>query len=135
MDDDGDVNIDILKDMLGEDFENAFPVDVKCGITIPRTYKEAINDPRYSKQRKAAMAEEMLALHSNNTFREVLLPEGANLFTCKWAYAIKTNDNGSLEWFKARPVARGFSQVFGEDYNKTFAPTVRMDTLRLFCCA
>ena len=29
-------------------------------------------------------------------------------------------------------MARGFSQVHGQDYSETFAPTVRMDTLRLF---
>jgi hypothetical protein len=34
--------------------------------------------------------------------------------------------------FKARLVARGFSQVHGQDYSDTFAPTVRMDTLQLF---
>ncbi|KAI0999418.1 hypothetical protein K3495_g8777 [Podosphaera aphanis] len=131
LDNEGNVNIDVLKSMLREGFESAFPVDVKCGITIPRTYIEAVNDPRYSKQWKAAMAEEMLALHSNNTFREVL-PKSANLVTFKWVYAIKTKDNCSLKRFKAKLVARGFSQVFGEDYNETFAPTVCMDTLRLF---
>jgi hypothetical protein len=40
--------------------------------------------------------------------------------------------SGAIERFKARLVARGFSQVMGVDYNNTFAPTVRMETLRLF---
>jgi hypothetical protein len=40
--------------------------------------------------------------------------------------------DGTIERFKARLVARGFSQVYREDYTKTFAPTVWMDTLRIF---
>ena len=40
--------------------------------------------------------------------------------------------DGEIERFKARLVARGFSQVQGEDFNETFAPTMRIDTLRIF---
>ena len=47
-------------------------------------------------------------------------------------FTIKTNVDRSLERYKARLVARGFSQVHGEDYTDTFAPTVHTDTLRIF---
>lgn len=47
-------------------------------------------------------------------------------------FTVKYKSDNSLERFKARLVARGFSQVQGEDYSDTFAPTVRMDTLRIF---
>jgi hypothetical protein len=40
--------------------------------------------------------------------------------------------DGIIERFKARLVVRGFSQVYREDYTKTFAPTVWMDTLWIF---
>ncbi|RFU24803.1 hypothetical protein B7463_g11531, partial [Scytalidium lignicola] len=79
-----------------------------------------------------AMAEELLSLHINGTWEEVISLKGANLVLCKWVYAVKTNVDGTIERFKACLVARGFSQVHGEDYLKTFALTVRMDTLRLF---
>ncbi|RFU24805.1 hypothetical protein B7463_g11533, partial [Scytalidium lignicola] len=64
--------------------------------------------------------------------KEVIPPKGTNLVSCKWVYTIKTNVDGIIKRFKARLIARGFSQVYREDYLETFAPTVKMDTLRLF---
>lgn len=78
------------------------------------------------------MVEEMLSLHANSTLKEVILPRGANVVSCKWVFTVKTTASGVVERYKARLVARGFSQVHGKDYDQTFAPTVRMDTLRLF---
>ena len=45
---------------------------------------------------------------------------------------MKTKINSSIERFKARLVARGFSQAYGVDYTEIFALTVRMDTFRIF---
>jgi hypothetical protein len=132
LDQEGDVDLDELKAGLGESFETAFPAEVIAGVHIPRTYKEAVTDSKYGKKWRAAMAEEMLTLHANQTFKEVVTPDRANIVSCKWVYTIKTDNDNNIERFKARLVARGFSQVYGEDYNQTFAPTVRMDTLRIF---
>ncbi|TVY60796.1 Retrovirus-related Pol polyprotein from transposon TNT 1-94, partial [Lachnellula suecica] len=113
LDQGGDIDLNELKAVLGESFETAFPAKVIASVDIPRTYKEAVTDPKYAKKWKAAMAEEMLTLYANKTFKEVIAPNGANIVSCKF-------------------VARGFSQVYGEDYNQMFALTVRIDTLRIF---
>jgi hypothetical protein len=101
-------------------------------IPIPKTYEEAINDPQYGTEWSAAIQAEIAQLIANSTFEEEKCPDGANLVTTKWVFLVKLNLDGSVERFKARLVARGFSQVWGEDYDETFAPTVRMDTLRAF---
>ena len=110
----------------------ALPAVEVNGIRIPRTYREAINDREYAIQWKAAIQEEITSLVSNGTWEEFVLPEGANLVSTKWVFTIKTKSDGSVERFKARLVARGFSQEYGIDYTETFAPTVRIDTLRIF---
>jgi hypothetical protein len=101
-------------------------------IPIPRTYKEAVNDPEYGQSWRDAIQEELASLQVNGTWEEQIPPKGANLVSTKWVFTIKVDADGTIERFKARLVARGFSQVHGEDYMETFAPTVRMDTLRIF---
>ena len=101
-------------------------------IPIPRTYNQAINDPEHGSGWRIAIQEELVSLAQNGTWREEVPPPAANLVSSKWVFTIKTNADGTLERYKARLVARGFSQVYGEDYFETFAPTVRMDTLRIF---
>src|SRR5436190_16811821 len=65
-------------------------------------------------------------------FQDRSFPKGTNLVSTKWVFTVKLQVDGTVEWFKARLVARGFSQVYREDYTETFAPTVQMDTLQIF---
>ena len=48
----------------------------------------------------------------------------------KWVYKIKYNEDGSIEKYKTRLVAKWYSQQLGIDFNKTFALVVRMETIR-----
>ena len=63
------------------------------------------------------------------TFELVPQPKDRKVVGAKWVYAIKTDQNGT-EKYKARFVAKGYSQVQDIDYQETFAPTARMSTVR-----
>ncbi|KAI1006139.1 hypothetical protein K3495_g2087 [Podosphaera aphanis] len=112
--------------------ELAFPVQVINGISISKTFEQAVNDQIHGKMWKNAISTKIEALLSNGTWEEQKLPTGANLVSTKWVFTIKLKNDGTIESYKARLVARGFSQQLGIDYTETFAPTIRMDTFRLF---
>ena len=57
--------------------------------------------------------------------------EGKYVVTSKWIYKIKHAVDGSIEKYKARFVAHGFSQKEGIDYEETFAPVARYTSIRL----
>ncbi|OWZ09396.1 polyprotein [Phytophthora megakarya] len=78
-----------------------------------------------------AMDDEIRSLLEKGTFEVVPLPPGRSAIKSKWVFKKKTLADGSLDKYKARIVAKGYSQRFGEDYTETFSPVVRHSTLRL----
>ncbi|CAI7883570.1 unnamed protein product [Closterium sp. NIES-53] len=98
-------------------------------IPTPRSYAEAITGP-YSSQWQAAMDAEMASWKSTGTYVDEVPPPGANIVDGMWIFRVK-RPPGSPPAFKARYVARGFSQRQGVDYFHTFSPTPKMTTLRV----
>ena len=49
---------------------------------------------------------------------------------CKWIYKIKTRSDGSIEHYKARLIAKVFTQEYEIDYEETFAPVARISSVR-----
>ena len=50
---------------------------------------------------------------------------------CKWIFFSKTKGRWEHRWFKARWVARGFTQSNGIDYQEAFAPINKLNTVRI----
>ncbi|CAI7853907.1 unnamed protein product, partial [Closterium sp. NIES-54] len=96
-------------------------------IPTPRSYAEAITGP-YSSQWQAAMDVEMASWKSTGTYVDEVPPHGVNIVDGMWIFRVK-RPPGSPPAFKARYVARGFSQRQGVDYFQTFSPTPKMTTL------
>jgi hypothetical protein len=79
---------------------------------------------------KDAMMEEYQSIMKNDVWEVVLRPEGKSVVTSKWIYKIKDVADGSIEKYKVRFVARGFSQKEGEDYDDTFASVAKCTSIR-----
>lgn len=95
----------------------------------PKSYSEAIQgDERV--QWLTAMQEEIEAHEHNGTWELVDLPPGKTAIGSKWVFKVKTSADGEVQRYKARFVARGYSQKYGEDYDEVFAPVVMHTTFR-----
>jgi hypothetical protein len=77
-----------------------------------------------------AMTEEYQSIMKNDVWDIASRPEGKSVVTYKWIYKIKYAADGSVEKYKVRFVARGFSQVEEIDYEETFAPVSLYTSIR-----
>ncbi|XP_074327978.1 uncharacterized protein LOC141665894 [Apium graveolens] len=76
-------------------------------IPEPTSYKIACQHSVWCQ----AMAIELAALEANKTWKIVPLPPGKRVVSCKWIYKVKFNQDGTVERYKARLIARGFTQT------------------------
>lgn len=102
---------------------------VSVGVEEPLNYRDAISGPEAT-QWKVAMQEEMDSLIGNGTW--TLVKENNQKSTdCRWVFKKKVNVDGVVVRYKARLVARGFSQIYGVDYTETFSPVMRLQSFRI----
>lgn len=76
------------------------------------------------------MLSELQALQENGTWTLTPLPTGKVPIGCRWVYKVKHKADGSVERYKARLVANGFTQLEGVDYQETFSPTAKIIIVR-----
>lgn len=72
----------------------------------------------------------MDSLKKNGTWKLAKLPANRTPITNKWIFKVKRGVDGAPDRYKARLVARGFSQRYGIDYCETYSPVAKLDTLR-----
>ena len=95
----------------------------------PQTRKEAMNSSDAELWDEAEKTE-VQTLNNMNTFLPMKLPPGAKAIPSHMVYKTKKNSAGKTVKHKARLVAGGHRQVYGRDYDETFAPTAKMRSLK-----
>eukprot|EP00253_Pinus_taeda_P035126 PITA_35126 len=113
-----------LSDIYDEGMNSLFAL--YCHVDDPIHFEDAIKDKKWIE----AMDEEINAIERNKTWDLVELPKGKEVIGVKWVYKTKSNNEGKIERQKARLVVKGYKQQYGRDYDETFVPVERMETVR-----
>ncbi|KAG9458830.1 hypothetical protein H6P81_003338 [Aristolochia fimbriata] len=93
----------------------------------PRKVEDALRDEFWIR----AMQEELEQFSRNQVWTLVPRPANINVIGTKWVFKNKTDEEGNVVRNKARLVAQGYTQVEGVDFDETFAPVARLESIRL----
>lgn len=110
-----------------EDFESYLCYNEGI-LDVPLTYNDAITSAN-SEKWKVSISEELQAHSDNNTWTLVEKPKSVKVIGCKWVFRVKDEPTGLR--YKSRLCAKGYAQTKGMDYDETFSPTVRYDSIRV----
>ena len=77
------------------------------------------------------MEEEMKCLADNSTWVLIDLPHDRKTIKCRWVYITKRDTKGNVTHLCSHLISKGFSQTEGINYEETFAPIARLDSLCL----
>jgi hypothetical protein len=92
----------------------------------PYRIEDALRDPDWV----LAMQEELNNFTRNEVWHLVPRPN-QNVVGTKWVFRNKQDEHGLVTRNKARLVAKGYSQVEGLDFDETFAPVARLESIRI----
>ncbi|RVW49720.1 Retrovirus-related Pol polyprotein from transposon TNT 1-94 [Vitis vinifera] len=93
----------------------------------PKNVEEALNDEAWVD----ALHEELNQFSRNDVWFLVPRPKDVNVIGTKWIFKNKMDENGVIVRNKARLVAQGFKQIEGIDFDETFAPVARLESIRI----
>jgi L-rhamnose mutarotase len=114
-----------------EEYSNSTINAISCHVRLrdePHTWRQAITRPDARKWIEA-MNEEMTALEGSGTYI-LVKNRGQKTVGCKRVFKIKSNADRTVERYKAS-VEKGYSLQPGLDFNETFAPAARYESLQL----
>ena len=110
--------------------EHAMATIIESAEGSMPTHEEALKSPDWPKW-EDAINKGLDNLKRFGTWEMVKRPPNANVVDSKWVLRIKKNSAGEVKKYKARVVAKGFTQIYGIDYYETYAPVARLASFRI----
>ena len=103
--------------------------ELECFVSLiePKTLQEALNDEFWTE----SMHLELEQFDRLQVWELVPRPDGVNIIGTKWIHKNKTDEKGNVIRNKSRLVGQGYTQIEGVDFDETFAPVARLESIRL----
>ncbi|CAL2252490.1 unnamed protein product [Prunus armeniaca] len=123
----------VFENSDSDSFVDEFDAIPPSALPVPQSTcdnessEDALSNPKWMD----AMNVEMDALNKNKTWDLVPLPRGKKAVGCRWVFTLKHKADGSINHYKARLVAKSYTQTYGVDYLETFAPVAKLNTVRV----
>jgi hypothetical protein len=124
------LNVNATSNSEGESTAYAFLDFILPSGSTPLTPAQALRSAD-RKHWRFAMDTEHQQLVDAVTWIKVNESDAKNIISGKWIFKIKKDKDGNIEKYKARWVARGFSQKQGVDFTEIFSPVIRYSSVRL----
>ncbi|GJX68163.1 retrovirus-related pol polyprotein from transposon TNT 1-94, partial [Tanacetum coccineum] len=126
----------LQNDIVDETLEIDEIVNIKESRNHPleNNVNEALTDDSWI----VAMQEELNQFIANDVWELVPQPRNMTIIGTKWVFRNKLDENGIVSRNKARLVAQGYNQQEGIDYDETYAPVARLESIRIllaYACA
>ncbi|GJX46335.1 retrovirus-related pol polyprotein from transposon TNT 1-94 [Tanacetum coccineum] len=93
----------------------------------PKNVNETLTDDSWI----VAMQEELNQFIANDVWELVPQPRNMTIIRTKWLFRNKLDENGIISQNKVRFVAQGYNQQEGIDYDETYAPVARLESIRI----
>ncbi|GJV01461.1 zinc finger, CCHC-type containing protein [Tanacetum coccineum] len=131
-----DRGLEFIQDEDTQPSENTSEIDMASMLMLlgdlnkPPNYKATLSDLEFYKWIEA-MNTEMHSMKDNQVWVLVDLPPNGRTIRSKWIFKKKTDMDGTVHTFKARLIAKGYTQTHDVDYGETFSPVADIRAIRI----
>ncbi len=131
LEDDGSLELSGMDYEIGAEewFANLIEEALATTNGEPDSIQEALRGTE-KQEWKDAVEKELSQVEGLRMYDIIPTPPGVNIAKNRYTFCLKKDDQGRIIRYKAWLVLKGFSQIYGIDFHETFAPTVRLTTLR-----
>ena len=117
----------ILNDYIVYLQEHEFDMGLENDLISFSQAKQSVSSQKWIE----AMKDEIKSMKYNEVWDLVELPKWAKSIGCKWIYKTKQDSKGNVKRYKARLIAKGFTEKKDIDYKDTFSPILTKDSFRI----